>query len=118
MASNDRCEVRYIDEERVGKARATLLDDEVYADLAETFRAVADSNRAKMVYCLQQGELCVCDLAAVVGLSESAVSQHLRVLRALRLVRSRKEGKMVYYSINDDHVNALLEVCLQHVRHE
>src|SRR3989304_1313091 len=98
---------RYVDEVKARQAWSALLPDDTYAELAETFRAMADSNRAKMVYCLLQEELCVCDLAAVVGLSESAVSQHLRVLRALRLVRSRKDGKMVYYSIADDHVSAL-----------
>lgn len=111
-------QVRYFDEEKARQARSALLPDDLYADLAETFRAMADSNRAKMVYCLLQQELCVCDLAAVVGLSESAVSQHLRVLRSLRLVRSRKDGKLAYYSIADDHVSSLLAVCLEHLRHE
>lgn len=114
----DSCQVRYIDETKVQKAKEALLPDDLYADLAETFRAMADSNRAKMVYCLLQQELCVCDLATVVGLSDSAVSQHLRVLRSLRLVRSRKDGKMVYYSIADGHVSDLLAVCLEHLRHE
>lgn len=109
---------RYVDEVKARQACSALLPDDTYAELAETFRAMADSNRAKMVYCLLQEELCVCDLAAVVGLSESAVSQHLRVLRALRLVRSRKDGKLVYYSIADDHVSSLLAVCLEHLRHE
>jgi len=116
--NEDSCQVKYIDEIKVEKARKALLPDDMYADLAETFRAMADSNRAKMVYSLLQQELCVCDLATVVGLSESAVSQHLRVLRSLRLVRSRKDGKMVYYSIADDHVSDLLAVCLEHLRHE
>lgn len=114
----ESCQVRYVDEAKVQKARSALLPDDLYADLAETFRAMADSNRAKMIYSLLQEELCVCDLAAVVDLSESAVSQHLRVLRSLRLVRSRKDGKMVYYSIADDHVTGLLAVCLEHLRHE
>lgn len=109
---------KYIDADRARQVCAALLADDLYAELAETFRAMADSNRAKMVYCLLHQELCVCDLAAVVGLSESAVSQHLRVLRALRLVRSRKEGKLVYYSVADDHVSSLLAVCLEHLRHE
>ncbi|MDP2728699.1 MAG: metalloregulator ArsR/SmtB family transcription factor [Dehalococcoidia bacterium] len=114
----ERCQVRHIDEEKVRQALETLLPDDLYAELAETFRAMADSNRAKIIYCLLHQELCVCDLAAVVGISESAVSQHLRVLRSLRLVRSHKEGKMVYYSIADEHVSVLLGVCLEHLRHE
>ena len=110
--------IRYVDAEKARQACSALLADDVYAELAETFRAMADSNRAKMVYCLLQEELCVCDLAAVVGVSESAVSQHLRVLLALRLVRSRKDGKLVNNPIADDHVSSLLAVCLEHLRHE
>jgi len=113
----DRCEVRSIDPVRVGRGRELLLPDAIYLALAETFRALADASRAKIVYSLLQQELCVCDLAAVVGLSESAVSQHLRVLRALRLVKSRREGKVVYYSLDDAHIRILLNVCLNHLRH-
>ena len=113
----DRCEVRHVDAQKVERGRALLLDDERYMALAETFRALGDSSRAKILYSLVQQELCVCDLAAVVGLSESAVSQHLRILRSLRLVKSRREGKMVYYSLDDAHIRILLDVCLDHVQH-
>jgi len=85
--------------------------------LAQTFSALGDSNRAKIIYSLMDGELCVCDIAAVVGISESAVSQHLRILRNLSLVKQRKSGRMMYYSVNDDHIGTLLEVCLEHARH-
>ena len=92
-----------------------MLDDEVYFELAETFRALADSSRVKIVSSLLQQELCVCDLAAVVGMSESAVSQHLRILRNLRLVKTRREGKLVYYALDDAHVRELLDVSLNHL---
>ncbi|MBI4506929.1 MAG: helix-turn-helix transcriptional regulator [Chloroflexi bacterium] len=111
----DRCEVRSIHPQRVAQGRALLLADEVYAELAELFRALGDSSRAKIVFSLLQQELCVCDLAAVVGASESAVSQHLRILRTLRLVRSRREGKIVYYSLDDDHIRVLLRVSQEHL---
>ena len=113
----DRCEEWAVDRERVAEARRQLLDDEVYAGLAETFAALADSNRAKIVYSLLDRELCVCDIACVVGISESAVSQHLRILRTLRLVKQRKEGRNMYYSLNDDHIRQLLAVCLEHTQH-
>lgn len=112
-----RGELRTVDPTSIARGRQLLLHDEVYAELAETFRALADFSRAKIVYSLLQQELCVCDLAAVVGLSESAVSQHLRVLRSLRLVKSRREGKCVYYSLDDAHIQVLLNVCLNHVQH-
>lgn len=108
------CAVRAIDPKRREPARRRLLDDEAYVELAETFRALADSTRAKIVHLLAEQPLCVCDLAHVVGVSEPAVSQHLRVLRALRIVRGRRAGKMVYYSLEDEHVRALLGMALGH----
>ena len=101
---------------RCEEVNAYLLADEVYFQLAETFRALADSTRAKIVYSLLRQELCTCDLAAIVGASESAVSQHLRVLRQLRLVKNRRAGKQVFYSLDDAHIRILLSVCLSHVR--
>jgi DNA-binding transcriptional ArsR family regulator len=113
----ERCEVRQINPDKVEHVRALLLEDDEYMALAETFRALGDSSRAKILYSLLHQELCVCDLAAVVGISESAVSQHLRILRSLRLVKSRREGKVVFYSLDDGHIRTLLNVCLSHVRH-
>jgi len=114
----DRCDVRLIDPERVAQVQDRLHSDVVYTRLAETFSALADSNRAKIVYCLLEHELCVCDLAAVVGISDSAVSQHLRILRNLGLVKQRRQGRMAYYSLSDEHIETLLQVCLEHVGHE
>ena len=113
----DSCEVRSVDAAKVAMAKESLLEDEVYFELAQTFQAIGDPSRAKIVYSLLRQELCVCDLAAVVGLTDSAVSQHLRVLRNLRLVKTRREGKMVYYSLDDEHIRMLLNVCLDHIRH-
>ena len=115
--TTDRCEIHAVHQDRVDEAKKNLLDDQIYASLAETFSALADSNRAKIVYSLVGQELCVCDIACVVGISESAVSQHLRILRTLRLVKQRKEGRMMYYSLNDDHIRTLLIVCLEHAEH-
>ena len=111
------CEVKGADPGRVALARADLLDDDSYARLAELFRALADSSRAKIVHCLLRHELCTCDLAAVTALSEPAVSQHLRLLRELGLVKTRREGRMVFYSLADAHVRFLLTVTLRHLRH-
>lgn len=114
----EQCDPHQVNPERVNESRKRLLSDESYAGLAETFGALADSNRAKILYSLSNQELCVCDLACVVGISESAVSQHLRILRNLRLVRSRREGRIVYYALNDNHIQTLLTVCLEHTRHK
>jgi ArsR family transcriptional regulator, lead/cadmium/zinc/bismuth-responsive transcriptional repressor len=117
IKSQDRCEIWAADEERVTKTKERLPTDETFTILAETFGALADSNRAKILYSLVDQELCVCDIACVVGTSDSAISQHLRILRTLRLVKQRKEGRRMYYSLSDGHVRQLLDVCLEHSRH-
>jgi ArsR family transcriptional regulator, lead/cadmium/zinc/bismuth-responsive transcriptional repressor len=111
----DVCDVRQVDVEKVEHGRALLLNEQVYEATAQIFRALGDPSRAKIVYSLQQQELCVCDLAAVCDLSESSTSQHLRILRSLRIVKVRRGGRMSYYSIDDDHVRVLLGVCLNHL---
>lgn len=113
----EACEPRAIHPDRVLRGRGLLLDDESYLVLAETFRALADSTRARIIHSLAEQELCVCDLAGVVGMSEPAVSQHLRMLRNLRIVRARREGKVVYYSLDDAHIRVLLGVSLSHLSH-
>jgi DNA-binding transcriptional ArsR family regulator len=113
----ETCESQGFHPEEVARAAAGLERDEVYNDLAALFGALADPTRAKMVHALLQAELCTCDLAAVVGISESGTSQHLRVLRSLRLVKSRRAGKFVYYSLDDAHIALLVRVGLTHQGH-
>ncbi len=115
--ARERCEVHCLDQAKVNRGKDLLLNDDAYFELAETFRTLADSSRAKIVYSLLHQELCTCDLATIVGLSDSAVSQHLRVLRMLRVVKSRREGKMVFHSLDDSHVRILLNVALNHSQH-
>lgn len=103
--------------EDVRRARGLLSGDETYVDLSSLFAALADPTRVKLVHVLLRQELCTCDLAATLGVSESATSQHLRLLRALRLVRSRRAGKVVYHSLDDEHIAALIRVGLVHLGH-
>lgn len=117
-AGEDSCEVRCVHPESVRRGRELLLPASEYKALAQTFQALSDPSRAKIVYSLLEQELCTCDIAAIVGVSESAVSQHLNVLRRLRLVRSRREGKVIYHTLDDAHIRTLLGVCLEHVRDE
>jgi DNA-binding transcriptional ArsR family regulator len=117
VGNMDKCEVWALDARKVDETKKRLLSDETFAVLAETFGALSDSNRAKIIYSLLDQELCVCDIACVIGISESAVSQHLRILRTLRLVKQRKSGRMMYYSLNDDHIRQLLDICLEHTKH-
>ncbi len=113
----EMCAARCIHAEDVAHTRGHLEDDGTYIELAEVFGALADATRVKIVHALLHQELCTCDLAAVVGVSESGVSQHLRLLRALRLVKSRRAGKFVYYSLDDAHIALLMQVGLTHLGH-
>jgi DNA-binding transcriptional ArsR family regulator len=115
-SDNDGCWIRGADPDRVARGRAELWEDDAYFQIAETFRALADSTRAKIRYSLLRQELCTCELAAITGHSDSAISQHLRILRQLRLVKSQRRGKMVYYNLDDTHIRILLAVSLSHVR--
>ena len=101
---------------RVAASRARMLDEGTARDLAAIFQALGDPTRARMVSCLLHDELCTCDLAELTGITESAVSQHLRILRALRLVKSRRAGKQVFHSLDDAHVALILHIGLNHVR--
>lgn len=103
--------------EEVRAARGRLKSDEVYLALAETFRTLADSTRAKIVSLLIDDEMCVTDLAAVVGVTESAVSQHLRILRNQSLVRHRRHGQHVFYTLIDEHIEHLVAITLAHLSH-
>ena len=111
------CAVRHVHEDHVRLARAELAEEATYADLAGLFAALADTTRMKLVHVLLRRELCTCDLAATLGVSESATSQHLRLLRTMRLVKSRRAGKVVYHSLDDEHIAALIRVGLVHLGH-
>lgn len=116
VTAADRCEVECVDPELVAAVRGRLADEGVFQDLAETFRVLSDPGRVRLISALLEGgELCVCDLAAVTGLSQTACSHNLRLLRSSRLVRYRKHGRNVYYSLDDAHIRLLLDVGLQHV---
>jgi DNA-binding transcriptional ArsR family regulator len=110
------CEVHLVHEDAVAGALRARVSDEDLAHLADTFQILASSTRLRIVGALALRELCVCDLAAVVGVSQSAVSHHLRQMRQMRLVTWRKEGRMAYYRLDDDHVAQLFRTGLKHVR--
>jgi len=113
----DLCEVELFDPERVAKVRQGMLPKDQSDHLAEIFQCLGNPTRVKILHSLFSEELCVCDLAQVLGMTPSAVSHQLRVLRSLRLVKFRREGKMAYYSIDDEHVRTLFTLGLDHVRH-
>jgi DNA-binding transcriptional ArsR family regulator len=112
----DSCDVFHMHPARVTELRRRLIETGDVVDLADTFRALGDPTRVRLLDALSHSELCVCDLAALVELSQSAVSHQLRLLRNLRLVRSRREGRMVYYALDDRHITTLFQQGLKHVQ--
>ena len=109
------CEAHRLHPQAVDRARAAEPDAETLIRMAELFGALADPTRLQILLALAASELCVCDLAVVVDLSQSAVSHQLRVLRQLRMVRSRRSGKLVYYRLDDDHVLSLCQQTRAHL---
>ncbi len=116
MIEIDLCDVQLVDESAVQAALDDQADESEIAYLADTFQVLASPTRLRLVEALSHRELCVCDLAAIAGVSQSAVSHHLRQLRQLRIVRYRKDGRMAYYRLDDDHVATLLRTGIDHVR--
>jgi DNA-binding transcriptional ArsR family regulator len=109
------CDVRVVHLDRVIRARGQALDDRDVEGLSRLYKALSDPTRLRLVLALRDGEMCVCDLAATLAMTESAVSHQLRRLRELSLVRTRRNGQIVYYALDDGHVADLLGVGLAHV---
>jgi DNA-binding transcriptional ArsR family regulator len=109
------CEITYVDQNKVSSVREKMKSEETILRISETFKALGDPTRMKIIFALSLEELCVCDIANLLGITKSAVSHQLRVLRTMRLVKFRKAGKMVYYSLDDEHINNLFKEGLRHV---
>ncbi len=112
-----RCEETFIHEDQVKVAQQHLVDSLTSIHLATTFQALSDPTRVRLISALDNAELCVCDLAAVLGMSQSAVSHQLRSLRDLRLVKARRDGREIFYTLDDDHIRQLFDLGLEHVQH-
>ena len=114
----EMCDVTMIHRDAVLSARKALPDEELLFELAEFFKVFGDTTRVRILYALHHTELCVCDLSALLSISQSAISHQLRLLKAARLVRNRREGKVVYYCLDDDHVKEILDVGVEHLQHQ
>lgn len=110
------CEGEVIHEDAVAAARAELCGAEEYVRLAELLRLFGDPTRVKLLHALEPRELCVCDLAALLGVTKSAVSHQLKALRLANLVKFHREGQVVYYSLADEHVRLILDMGFEHIR--
>ena len=111
----DSCEIEFVDEGKVKRVRRAMKPAEAVQKLADTFKLLGDPTRIRIAHALSREELCVCDIANLLGVSQSAVSHSLRSLRQLKLVRFRKEGKIAYYALDDEHIARLLDDGFRHV---
>ena len=111
----ENCEVEHHHDNVVKRVSSIMPDEEMLYDLADFYKVFADSTRIKILYALLQSELCVCDLAEVLGASQSTVSHQLRMLKQMKLVKFRREGKAIVYSLSDDHIQNILSQGFEHI---
>lgn len=116
MSNTEACKSEYVDEKKVERTGRKMLSDDIFLKLSETFKALGDGTRIRILHALSEEELCPCELAMLLESSVSAISHQLRLLRTLGFVRSRREGKNVYYSLYDEHVRQLLSTTINHMR--
>jgi len=109
------CEYIHVHDETVNRVNESLPDEETLYDLADLFRIFADSTRIKILYVLFESEMCVCDLAQILGMTQSAISHQLRSLKQSKLVKYRREGKTVFYSLADGHVRSIIDQGMEHI---
>ena len=109
------CQIDCIHEELVEEIKKEIPKDEILYDLSDFFKTLGDSTRMKILFVLFKTEMCVCDIAKLIGMTQSAVSHQLRVLKQARLIKFRKEGKIVYYSLDDEHVKQMFDQGLEHI---
>ena len=119
MSKNEfRCDCNIIHENIVKDTLSKMPEDDLFNKLAEFFKILGDTTRAKILFALDQNEMCVCDIANVLGMSKSSISHQLGTLRRMNIVKCRKQGKEVYYTIDDDHVQKLFELGIEHIEHK
>ena len=112
------CDCSIIHQEVVEKTIKNMPESDIFNKLAEFFKIIGDTTRTKILFALDQNEMCVCDIANVLGMSKSSISHQLGTLRRSGIVRCRKEGKEVYYTLDDDHVKGLFELGIEHIEHK
>ena len=111
----DKCEFMHIHDDVVDKVNESMPDEESLYDLADFFKVFADSTRIKILYALLQTEMCVCDIANVLNASQSAISHQLRLLKQMKLVKFRRDGKTIFYSLSDNHIENILNQGMEHI---
>lgn len=111
----ERCDLTFVHDDIVKKVNDEMPEEEILYDLAEFYKVFGDTTRIKILYILLKSEMCVCDISQVLGVSQSAVSHQLRMLKQMKLVKYRREGKSVFYSLSDHHIELILRQGLEHI---
>lgn len=111
----EQCDYIFVHDEIVKNVKSKMPDENILSDLADLYKVFGDSTRIKIMYVLMESEMCVCDIAVLLGISQSAISHQLRVLKQSKLVKYRREGKIVFYSLADDHVKTVISQGLEHI---
>lgn len=109
------CKCNVVHEEIIKKVKDEMIDEETLQDISDLFKVFSDSTRIKIIFALFKSEMCVCDIATLLQMNQSAISHQLRVLKQARLVKYRKEGKSVYYSLDDNHIEEIFHMALEHI---
>ena len=112
------CDCEMIHEHLVEDTKKRMQEEQEYLDLAMLFKMFGDGTRVKILHALEQNEMCVCDLAALLGMTKSAISHQLKALRLANLVKFRRDGQVIYYSLADDHVKHILDIGFDHIHHD
>lgn len=110
------CELIHVHEEIVNRVSQEMPDEDALFDLSELFKVFGDSTRIRILYCLFESEMCVCDIATLLNMTQSAISHQLSVLKKSKLVKSRRSGKTVFYSLADGHVRAIINQGMEHIQ--
>lgn len=113
-----QCDCNIIHEEAVKNALTKMPDEDVFDKLIDFYKVIGDSTRSKILFAIDQHEMCVCDIANVLGMTKSAISHQLKILKDFHLVKSKKDGKEVLYTLDDEHVTNVFEISLMHVKEE
>lgn len=115
MSKNNNCDCNVIHEEILKNITNQMFNDDKYVILSNFFKLFGDSTRLKILHALEQNEMCGCDLSNLLGITKSAVSHQLKALKLANLVKSRREGQTIYYSLSDDHIKQILDIGVEHI---
>lgn len=118
MKTADMCDCNVIHENVVEDVKSKMLDNEFITEISTFFKILGDNTRVKILFALDYNEMCVCDIANVLNMTKSSISHQLSYLKDLNIVKSRKSGKEVYYSLDDEHVKEVFEVAISHIEHK